>query len=360
MLAAAAAQLSAAQLSAAQVTWPQAPAPRDGDARIAAVLATIQDAHRIPAIAAAVVRAGGLQAVGVVGWRKLGDPTPARATDQWHLGSNTKAMTATLAARLVERGLLRWDTTVGEVLPEAGEAWRGVTLDQLLAHRAGTPENLDWSRIPDRVAVAHALIPMGGPLDPPGAAFRYSNTGYVLAGAMLERRGGRRWEELIADEVWRPLHIAGAGFGGMGTAGQSDQPWGHHPPGVVVGNGPAADNPLVLGPAGTAHMPLADWARFIADQLSGALGESALLTTASYRHLHEPWSGGDYARGWIVLQRAWAQGQALTHAGSNTMHYAVVWMAPRIDLAVLVCCNQGDAAAACDAAVAAVLALYLP
>lgn len=350
---------TAPHLFAAQVTWPQASAPRDGDAQITAVLATLQDAHRIPAIAAAVVRASGLQAAGVVGWRKLGDPTPARATDQWHLGSDTKAMTATLAARLVERGLLRWDTTVGEVLPETGEAWRGVTLDHLLGHRAGAPENLEWSQIPDRVAVAHAMISQG-PLDPPGATFRYSNAGYVLAGAMLERRSGRLWEELIAEEVWRPLRITGAGFGGMGTPGQSDQPWGHRPPGVVVGNGPAADNPPILGPAGTAHMPLADWARFIADQLSGARGESALLTAASYRHLHEPWPGGDYARGWIVLQRAWAKGDALTHAGSNTMHYAVVWMAPRIDLAVLVCCNQGDSAAACDAAVAAVLALYLP
>jgi CubicO group peptidase (beta-lactamase class C family) len=344
---------------AAQVPWPQAPAPRDGDPRLTAVLADIQRVHHVPALAAAVVRGGKLVTAGVVGWRKLGDPTPATVADQWHLGSDTKAMTATVAARLVERGLLRWDTTVGEALPGVPAAWTAVTLDQLLAHRAGAPENIPWRLQPDRTAAVRAITATP-PSAPPGAAYHYSNAGYVLAAAMLERRTGRTWEQLIAEELWGPLGIAGAGFGGMGTPGAVDQPWGHQPGGVVLGNGPAADNPAVMGPAGTVHLPLADWARFIADQLHGARGEPALLAADSYRHLHQPWPGGDYARGWIVVQREWAKGPALTHAGSNTMHYAVVWMAPGIDLGIMVCCNQGDADAACDSAVAALLPLFPP
>ena len=54
--------------------------------------------------------------------------------------------------------------------------------------------------------------------------------------------------------------------------------------------------------------------------------------------------------GWIVAEQPWADGAALTHAGSNTMWYCVAWLAPKKNFAVLVATNQGgDAAAqACD------------
>jgi D-alanyl-D-alanine carboxypeptidase len=160
-------------------------------------------------------------------------------------------------------------------------------------------------------------------------------------------------------KLWQPLGITGAGFGGMGTTGQVDQPWGHWQDGTLAGNGPAADNAPCMGPAGTVHMPLADWALFIADQLRGAQGRPGLLRAESYHHLHQPPPGGDYACGWQVVQREWAKGVVCTHAGTNTRNYAVVWMAPAIDLAVLVCCNQGETGAVCDAAVQVALALYL-
>ncbi len=102
------------------------------------------------------------------------------------------------------------------------------------------------------------------------------------------------WESFIAQELWQPLGIAGAGFGGMGTPGLVDQPWGHWQDGSLAGNGPAADNLPCMGPAGTVHMPLADWSLFIADQLRGAQGKPALLRAESYRHLHQPPPGGDY------------------------------------------------------------------
>ncbi len=59
--------------------------------------------------------------------------------------------------------------------------------------------------------------------------------------------------------------------------------------------------------------------------------------------------------GWVVLDnQPWTGGPALTHSGSNTMWFAVVWLAPAKDFAVLVACNQ--AAAACNDAVLALIA----
>ncbi len=334
-------------LQAEVVAWPADESPRAGDEKIVNILIPIQQKHKIPAMGAAVVRSSGIESQGVVGWRKLGDPTAVTLDDQWHLGSDTKMMTATLAAHYVELKKISWDTPVTKILPFVPPTWSTVTLDMCLAHRSGAPANISWMLQVNR-SMAVKTITANPPQHDPGTKYLYSNAGYVLAGAMLEKITNKSWEELIQDDVWKPLKIKNAGFGGMGTTGQVDQPWAHKPGGIVVGNGPLIDNAAVLGPAGTVHMPLAEWAKFIADQLNGAQGKPALLKADSYQHLQTPWPNDTCARGWIVVPRPWAQGNAYTHSGSNTMHFAVVWMAQKIDLAILICCNQGEAAQACD------------
>jgi hypothetical protein len=120
------------------------------------------------------------------------------------------------------------------------------------------------------------------------------------------------------------------------------------------------DNPPVLSPAGRVHCTIQDWAKFVADQLRGARGEKALLQPGSYKKLHTPPFGGDYALGWIVVQRDWAGGTALNHGGDNTMNFANVWVAPARDFAVLMCVNQsGDTAfEATDDAAGALIGLH--
>ena len=116
-----------------------------------------------------------------------------------------------------------------------------------------------------------------------------------------------------------------------------------------------------MGPAGTVHCSLADWAKFIADQLRGFDGHGALFGPDIYSRLHTAPFGGDYAYGWLVAERPWGGGTVYTHAGSNTMNYAVVWMAPKRDFAVLVTTNQGgnDAVAGTDEAAAALIQLHV-
>jgi CubicO group peptidase (beta-lactamase class C family) len=196
------------------------------------------------------------------------------------------------------------------------------------------------------------------PVAAPGEKYVYSNFGYVVAGAMAEQVAGSSWEELISAEIFKPLGMQSAGFGGIGTPGEIDQPWGHGADGKpVLRNGPDIDNPPVLGPAARVHCKLADWAKFVADQLRGARGEPALLKPETYRVLHTPPFGGDYALGWIVVEPEWGGGKVLSHAGSNVMNYAVVWIAPLKDFAVLIVTNQGGqaAATACDKASAALI-----
>jgi CubicO group peptidase (beta-lactamase class C family) len=326
--------------------------PTGGDPELAQILAAVIQKHDIPAMAAAIVTSKGLQKAGVAGVRKRNTTVAASIDDLWHLGSNTKAMTATLAGILVEKGVLDWDTEIAACFPELKEGieqeLRKVTITQLLAHRSGLPANLAWrSIIPDgsvmeqRRAAAELAL-WNSPEYPPSSKTLYSNLGYVIAGAMIEAKTGRSWEENMRELVFAPLDMSSAGFGGLGTPGEIDQPWGHLSGGKPVDiNGPKADNALVIGPAGTVHCTIQDWAKFVADQLRGARGKTGLLSVEGYQKIQGTPFDDQYGLGWLVLQREWAGGKALNHCGCNTMFYANVWMAPQRDFAILVCANQG-------------------
>ncbi len=199
----------------------------------------------------------------------------------------------------------------------------------------------------------------------PGTAWRYSNLGYVTVAAMVERRTGTAWEELVVRDVFAPLGMTGYGFGAAGHQDKVDAPWPHAvlfesmPWRVRIPLPPSrfADNPWVIDPAGRVHLPMEAWARFVADQLASFEGRGKLVRPGTYEHLHTPLFGGDYAGGWGTAQRSWAGGTAFTHAGSNVRNFAVAWLAPARHFAVLVATNQGDARAqkACDDAAGALI-----
>ena len=349
------------------------------------LLEEIRAKHRLPALACAVVRSNVVVARAVVGVRKADDPTPATLVDVWHHGSLTKSMTATLAALLVEDGKIDWtDTLAGVFLadaPKMDPAWQSVTLEQLLGHRGGAPDqawltqNGLWGKFWKAPGTPHdqrrwlreavtALPPQHGP----GTRHVYSNTGYILAGAMLEERAGKPWEDLVTERVFRPLGMKSAGFGAPGSAGTLDQPWGHTLSWPLrnqqpVAPGPQADNPPGLGPAGTVHCSLPDLTAYLMAHVSGELGRPTPLglPTAAWRKLHTALALQDYALGWGVARRSWAGGDALNHTGSNTMWFTDAWLAPRRDFAVVVLTNIGgdDAAKATDEVVAKVIAEWL-
>jgi len=340
---------------------PISPAPAQAD--LTSVLEPIRAKSGLPALAAAIIAGDRVAAMGAVGVRKSGDPTPVAPGDAWHLGSDTKAMTATLFALYVDEGKISFTTTLAQAFPAwAGAmepAFRGVTMQALLAHRGGLAHDVPGevfaslprtgadSRAARLTAIQAALA--RPPEIPPDTKFAYSNAGYMIVGAVLEELTDRPWESLMRERLFAPLGMTSCGFGAPATPGQVDQPWPHL---VVAGelepvpSGPDADNPPALGPAGTVHCSLTDWGKFVAMHLAGARGESKFLSAASFTKLYTPYPGEEYAGGWIVTKRSWAHGVALTHGGSNGMWFANVWLAPGLDRAFLVATNRGDAAAA--------------
>jgi CubicO group peptidase (beta-lactamase class C family) len=330
--------------------------------------------YGLPALAAAVVKDGEVVAAGAVGTRRVGTDIPVTINDRFHLGSDTKAMTALLAAMLVEEKKLRWDSTVGEVFPElAGEMdqrLRHVTLEQLLSHTSGIPS--DNKAFDDLVAKA---MQQEGNLDEmrywlvkrwskqplesePGKKFAYSNMGYVLAGAMIERVAGKTWDELICERVFTPLGLKTAGLGCQATLGRVDAPLGHR---VVDGKtkaflaGPNGDNPPILGPAGIAHMSVLDFARWAGWNAGEGKRGPRLVAPQTLQKLHtmvismaerkdaRPGTPprGRYGLGWGELPVEWAKEPLLFHGGSNDMNLAYIWVEPKRDFAMVLVTNIG-------------------
>lgn len=81
-------------------------------------LESIRKKHDLPALAVVVVKDGRICDRAAAGVRKWGESAPVTTNDIFHIGSCTKAMTATLTAMLIEEGKLRWDSTLAELLPE--------------------------------------------------------------------------------------------------------------------------------------------------------------------------------------------------------------------------------------------------
>lgn len=311
--------------------------------------------HRAPAVAAAVVGVDGEVECRVAGVRRRGSSDVALVSDRWHIGSCTKTFTAVLWACLVERGQAEWDMPLVEALADLGSeihpGWTGQTLDSMLRHHAGvsadlSPDQMKRAWEDQRPLAAQRTNAAGWALGvPPGepGQFRYSNLGYIVVGAAIDRLAGATFEQALNTHVLTPLGIETAGFGPPGEV------WGHPERfrlgGVGLLSGPPADpsdpfsdNPAVLSAAGTMHTTMADWAKFVRIFL---VGGSNLLSDSTVDRLLQPPHGGKYgmAMGWRRTGSMPGVGYAMQ--GSNTMWSATAVIDDERRRAALVACNDG-------------------
>jgi CubicO group peptidase (beta-lactamase class C family) len=270
----------------------------NNDPKLVAILEPIRVKYHLPALAGAIFTCDGVVEMAAVGVRKAGTDIPVTANDLWHLGSDGKVMTAMLAGSFVAEKKLSWDDKVISYFPELAQKvppiMREITIRQVLWHQAGLSENLSlWSRFflkgsPSQQRQMAVETILEYPAYTPGT-FHYANNDYILIGAILEKIGGKPWEDLMRKRIFLPLHMDSAGFGGTGTVGQIDQPWPHFASGIPAPyNGPDADNSAYMGPAGSIHLSMTDWAKFLADQMRGGNGMPALLPAPFTRTFKNP------------------------------------------------------------------------
>lgn len=303
----------------------------------------------IPAMAVLVIRNGIVAEQSVRGVRAADAADPALVDDRWHIGSNAKAMTATMIARLVDRGVLEWSASLKSLLPNTAmrPEYEDVTLADLLSHRAGLRdlddttdadllENafVDTRPLPEQRLAFAATALNEAPIGAAREESVYSNSGYLLAAVVAEQMTGQSFEQLMQDEVFLPL--------GMTVAFAPSER------GEVLGHlegcpqtGLRADNPPLIAPAGAVKLSMADWARFAIDQMAGEKGSGALLPAESYSALHMAQGDTSAALGWGVRDSWPAENpvRLLMHAGSNGHWNALIALSPDQDSGVLIVAN---------------------
>ena len=269
-------------------------------------------AAKIPAVGVVAFNSGEITAFHFAGTTRTDNAIAVKKDSVWHIGSDAKAMTATLVAILVEKKLLKWETTMAEVFPDSADSFhpdaRNTTITQLLSHTAGLPANPEGlQRLLSRQKVTKI-----GLAQKPTQGFLYSNFGYIIAGAVIEKILDTTWENAIQEHLFKPLGIASVGFGAPQGATAIHGHW--------KGKPMSHDNPPMYGPAGGLHLSLSDWVLFCQDQIKGHHGKGKLLTRDSYQKLHTPIKN-NYALGWGVKMED-DKVIRLQHDGSNTMWYA--------------------------------------
>jgi D-alanyl-D-alanine carboxypeptidase len=165
----------------------------------------------------AVLQRGDESRIVRAGVADLDSGRPVEPTDHMRIASTAKAFSGAVALRLVDRGALGLDDTIGRRLPKLPKAWHAVSLRQLLQHTSGLP---DYSRSPEfgRIITAdpHHHFDSRRLLDfvadkpllfRPGSRYQYSNSDNIAVALMAEAVTGRRYEQLLRRIVYRPLGL---------------------------------------------------------------------------------------------------------------------------------------------------------
>jgi CubicO group peptidase (beta-lactamase class C family) len=351
-----------------------APAPileRSGDIDLAQLLESILVQEKLPALTAAIILDSKIYATAAVGTRKANTNNWVSVDDRFLNASCSKAFTATLSAVLIQKGYLHWETTLKEAFPDLDmrSEYEDITLIQLLSHRAGLPEwighltsnNVNaqfienwWNdrQSPERMRARYVKETVKQRLaDKPGHSIFYSNSDYLMAGAMLEKIIGEPFEQLMTEEMFNPMGLHTAGFGPPVKFDSENQPVGHLS--FFLGVHPE-EFPDYSAPTAAIHISIKDWAKFILLHLGIAENTGVALGTNTLRTLHSPpdsatWRADaeeneygipslNYALGWYTLDIDNKEG-LLWHPGGNTGFIAQVVVDPERKNAVLLATN---------------------
>ncbi|GAB7184884.1 serine hydrolase domain-containing protein [Kitasatospora sp. Ki12] len=294
-------------------------------------LAVAQSEGRTPSMVAGVLRGGRPVWSGARGLVDGHAPTP---DVQYRIGSLTKTFVAVLVLRLRDEGLLDLADPLSRNLP--GTPADEATVTQLLSHSAGlaaeTPapwwERTEGSLRPRLDDILEAERPLKHPA---GRLHHYSNPGYALLGALVEKVRGEPWGEVLRREVLAPL--------GMGRTTLLPEPphaggFAVHPWADVLRTEPLTDTGL-MGPAGqlwSTGADLARWAAFL------CAGDDKVLSAGTLAEMRRPAVAPDDA-GWTTayglgLQLRRHEGRLLYgHTGSMPGFTAGLWVSETDGLA---------------------------
>jgi dipeptidyl aminopeptidase/acylaminoacyl peptidase len=335
-------------------------APRLDDAHWRRRLAILAERHKVPGAVLGILRVGeGVDETCVASYGFLNKATGVETTDDsvFQIGSMTKVWTATLVMQLVDEGKLDLDAPLIDVLPELELSDQDVgarlTMRHLLTHTSGIDGDIftDTGRGDDCLERYVALLAEAAQNHPLEATWSYCNSGFVLAGRVIEKLTEGTWDAAIRERLVGPLGMTHTGTlpedallhrAAVGHVSED---------GSEPERAPAWALPRALGPAGLVNSTAADVLAFVRMHLAGGLApdgtrilsESAVSAMTEHQaDLPDKYTLGDsWGLGWIRF--GWDGRRLVGHDGNTIGQAAFLRVLPDEGLAVTLLTNGGNA-----------------
>jgi D-alanyl-D-alanine carboxypeptidase len=312
--------------------------------------------RRVPALAYAVVSSDSIYDMGAVGYKKIRTKDTISLSNRFHTGSATVTFTSFIAAQLVSKGKLNWNTALFHVFPElkamANKDFGNPTLADILSQHTGFPmlnNYMNLSTLPSypgtveekrKKTVEWIVQQKRVGKDTIGSRrSTFTNANALVAAAMMEKVTGKSWESLLDEYLNKPLQISIK----VGFPSRLDvsEPWGHWTEGgVFTPLGPThwfGLNPS-MAPAADANITLPDYVKFVQDELRGLRGKKAVLPATFYGVMH--YSYPVYSIGWTNIP---INEYHITETdGTIGTFYSHVEIIKEKNIAVIVMANSGD------------------
>jgi len=256
---------------------------------------SIRKEYEIPELAFAAVSADSVLVMHTIGVQRYNTNYVAKPGDRFHLGSNTKAITAFIAALQVNNKKLKWNTTYLSLFPEL--KWRSryvydtINLEHLLTFRGRVPgytytyehptkDELFGTYDQQRYTLAANYLNMP-PMPVNAQGLTPSNIDYIMAGLMLEKATGNTYKELVAQLGT----LLGIDFRfDYPNLKDTTQPWGHNASLQALAASEDYKMNWLLA-AGNINVKPEEYVHFVQTQLKGLKGQSKLLPKKTFDQL---------------------------------------------------------------------------
>ena len=304
--------------------------------RVAAMVKSEILANGVPSVSVAVMRDGKMLMEAAWGRADVDKNVEASPSTIYPIGSVSKEFTAALVLKLVDRGRVSLTDPIGKYVQGLNPELSAVTIEQLLNHTSGLPRDV---RQPDRRfenLSSDALVQMaaGAKLEAkPGAAFGYSNAGYMLLGALVEKVTGKSFGAALHDEIAKPLGLATLARCADPKSGEAP---GYSNTGGKLGPPPGMHHSQLLGAGGicTTAADLVKWRH--------ALHGGRVLSAHSYTAMTTPRGAavsGNYGFGLYARPAPWGDWAIVGGGQALSGHTAELQWYPGQSLAVALLYN---------------------
>lgn len=267
------------------------------------------DLRAIPGMQVVVVKDGSIVYSGAYGTANLQTPVPVTEKTVFSINSATKAFTGVEILKLVQRGEVSLDAPVSTYLPDLPDAWRPITVRQLLTHMSGLPDIVTPSGGyvgQDRTSALAALASLRL-RSVPGERFSYNQTNYALLQWIIERAHGRDFETVIGSDVFARFGMTQSGFGdsldvipGKADSYRFSRPAGDAPPRLQNVN--ELFLPFARGAAGI-NSSATDLAHWLIALQAGEILDPATLEALWTPGRFNDGRTGEWANGWVIANR---------------------------------------------------------